>query len=370
MLGGRVRQKELSLTELLAKGRAPFHAEALDFAVLPDGEGKDQRSDQNPGDEMPIPRRYEAEGVPRPMGARPQQERDRGHAPLLDHHVAIGVAPRAQHPGGDAGLEPLVEEEDFEAGDNDREPDGEGDVEAGGHWVARGMRVNVQIILNIQILLVKSRRSRYPPSMPRHRSREGPGAPPLTPGVAEIRALAHPLRLRLMELFAEAPRTTKQVADLLGEPPTRLYHHVAALERAGLLHLKETRQNRGTTEKWYEATNWSMGWSGVRPAGPKNRPKGESAARRALAMSVLTQTRQEMVEAMAIRGRERPMLGRIVVVAPAAQLSVLRRRLFNMLKEIREEFEGEDPNLGAAAEVERWALTLTFAPVSASPRRP
>ena len=37
-----------------------------------------------------------------------------------------------------------------------------------------------------------------------------------------------------MELFAEAPRTTKQVAELLGEPPTRLYHHVAALERAGL----------------------------------------------------------------------------------------------------------------------------------------
>src|SRR5215831_19283708 len=85
------------------------------------------------------------------------------------------------------------------------------------------------------------------------RSREGPGAPVLTAGAAELRALAHPLRLRLVELFAEAPRTTKQIADLLGEPPTRLYHHVAALERAGLLRLKETRQNRGTVEKWYEA---------------------------------------------------------------------------------------------------------------------
>ena len=206
--------------------------------------------------------------------------------------------------------------------------------------------------------------------MPRNRSREGPGAPPLSPGVAEIRALAHPLRLRLMELFAETPRTTKQVADLLGEPPTRLYHHVAALERAGLLRLKETRPNRGTTEKWYEAINWSMGWSSVRPAGAKSRSKRESAARRTLAMTLLTQSRQEMVAAMAIRGRERPMLGRVVVVASAARLSALRRRLFNMLKEIREEFEAEDRNAGAAAEIERWALTLTFAPMNPSPRKP
>lgn len=206
--------------------------------------------------------------------------------------------------------------------------------------------------------------------MPTHRSGEGPGAPQLTPGVAEIRALAHPLRLRLMEVFSEAPRTTKQVADLLGEPPTRLYHHVAALERAGLLRLKETRPNRGTTEKWYEATNWSMGLSVVRPRGAKSRSKRESSARRALAMSVLTQSRQEMVAAMAVRGRERPMLGRLVVVAPAARLSALRRRLFNVLKEIREEFEAEDGKASARAEVERWALTLTFVPVSPSPRRP
>jgi hypothetical protein len=41
-----------------------------------------------------------------------------------------------------------------------------------------------------------------------------------------------------------------------------------------------------------------------------------------------------------------------------------------MLKEIREEFEAEDRNASPAAEVDRWALTLTFAPVSRSPLRP
>src|SRR5262252_10076538 len=68
----------------------------------------------------------------------------------------------------------------------------------------------------------------------------------------ELRALAHPLRLRLLEEFAGSPRTTMQVAAAMGEPPTRLYHHVNALERAGILKLARTRQVRGTTEKYYE----------------------------------------------------------------------------------------------------------------------
>ena len=51
-----------------------------------------------------------------------------------------------------------------------------------------------------------------------------------TAGLEQMRALSHPLRLRLLELFAERPRTTKQAAEALGEPTTKLYHHVAAHE--------------------------------------------------------------------------------------------------------------------------------------------
>ena len=120
----------------------------------------------------------------------------------------------------------------------------------------------------------------------RRKPSAGPGAPHLQATVAELRALAHPLRLRVLEVFAEAPRTTKQVADLLGEPPTRLYHHVAALERAGLLRLTETRKNRGTTEKWYEAIARTMGTATpVRSTGRAS--KDQSAARRSVAMAVL-----------------------------------------------------------------------------------
>lgn len=72
--------------------------------------------------------------------------------------------------------------------------------------------------------------------------------------VEQIKALSHPLRFRVLEaLAAGPPRTTKQIAETLGEPPTRLYHHVATLEGAGLVELVETRPKRGTVEKYYRA---------------------------------------------------------------------------------------------------------------------
>jgi DNA-binding transcriptional ArsR family regulator len=197
----------------------------------------------------------------------------------------------------------------------------------------------------------------------------GPGAPPLQATVAEMRALAHPLRLRILELFAEAPRTTKQVADLLGEPPTRLYHHVAALQRAGLLRLTKTRKNRGTTEKWFEAIARTMG-STTAVRSTRAAPREEAAARRAVAMAVLEQSRQEVVSSMSRANADRPLLARLVMVAPPAQLAELRERLMRLLRDVQRDFACEDgePNEGSAAtprdDAERWAVTITFAPTS------
>ena len=69
----------------------------------------------------------------------------------------------------------------------------------------------------------------------------------------QIKVMADPLRLQLLEHFCKKEMTTKQVAGELGEKPTRLYHHVDALERVGLIRLTRTQQNRGTVEKYYRA---------------------------------------------------------------------------------------------------------------------
>lgn len=69
----------------------------------------------------------------------------------------------------------------------------------------------------------------------------------------QVKAVADPLRVRILETIVLEPRTTKQIAELLGEKPTRLYHHVDALAEAGLIRLVGTRPVRGTTEKYYQA---------------------------------------------------------------------------------------------------------------------
>lgn len=162
-----------------------------------------------------------------------------------------------------------------------------------------------------------------------------------------------------MELFAEAPRTTKQVAELLGQPPTRLYHHVAALERAGLLRLKETRKNRGTVEKWYEAISRSIGTPDRDAA---RRTSGTD--RRALALAALEQSRQEVIQSIERPNAEPPMIARMVIVAPPATMPEIRARLYAFLKDIQAEHTcADDTKSIDAAELERWAMTLTFAPV-------
>ena len=69
----------------------------------------------------------------------------------------------------------------------------------------------------------------------------------------QIKALADPLRQKIVGAIAVEPRTTKQVAEMLGQPPTRLYHHVDLLEKLGLIRLVSTKPKRGTTEKYFQA---------------------------------------------------------------------------------------------------------------------
>ena len=69
----------------------------------------------------------------------------------------------------------------------------------------------------------------------------------------QVRLLSDPLKLRLLQTFAEAPRTTKQAAAELGESVTKLYRHVDALHDAGLLEVIDEKQKRGTIERTFRA---------------------------------------------------------------------------------------------------------------------
>lgn len=202
-------------------------------------------------------------------------------------------------------------------------------------------------------------------AMSRSKSRRSVGAPQLRRNVADLRALAHPLRLRMMELFAESPKTTKQVAELLGEPPTRLYHHVAALERAGLLQLQGTRPNRGAIEKWYRSTAQQLQDSPRRRGSDTARSRG----RRAVAVTALEQAKQEIM-AIPVGVKEPAFLTRLIVVVAPSEISAVRQRLMGAVQELGRELQADDGRAETDTEkCERWALTVAFAPTMAPRRR-
>jgi DNA-binding transcriptional ArsR family regulator len=66
------------------------------------------------------------------------------------------------------------------------------------------------------------------------------------------KALADPLRIRLLEWLIEAPRSARQLAGCAGLPADRLYYHLGQLEQAGLIEVAEYRRlARGKVERVY-----------------------------------------------------------------------------------------------------------------------
>lgn len=171
-------------------------------------------------------------------------------------------------------------------------------------------------------------------------------------GLEQMRALSHPLRLRLLEVFGEHPRTTKQAAEALGEPPTKLYHHVAALERAGLVRLRETRQNRGTTEKYFEVTQNQL------LAKTDEELLQDEEAQAAMGFVLFDQAREELARALSA-GPER---GSVVAVRGLLRLSKseakrLRKELMALLTRV----SGRPCEGDARSRTKRRRYTLTIA---------
>jgi polyhydroxyalkanoate synthesis regulator phasin len=69
----------------------------------------------------------------------------------------------------------------------------------------------------------------------------------------QLRLLGDPFKLRLIQAFAEGEKTTKQVAQELGERITKLYRHVDALHDSGLLEIVSETPKRGTIERTFRA---------------------------------------------------------------------------------------------------------------------
>jgi DNA-binding transcriptional ArsR family regulator len=95
-------------------------------------------------------------------------------------------------------------------------------------------------------------------------------APPATvrrpATLAEARALAHPVRLRILRLCLDTALTNRQLADRLGMDPGTVHYHVRTLARNGFLAAEDVRHGAsGALERPYLATrkSWTLDAAGT-----------------------------------------------------------------------------------------------------------
>ena len=136
----------------------------------------------------------------------------------------------------------------------------------------------------------------------------------------EARAMANPLRLRILRLCLDEPLTNKQLADALGRDPGSTLHHVRTLVETGFLEVAEVRHGaKGALEKPYRATgkSWHLTVSDPTLAGEQT-------------LAVVDAFRDELAE---IPPDEIVLLSRFAPILRDESFADLRRRFEALVEE-------------------------------------
>lgn len=153
---------------------------------------------------------------------------------------------------------------------------------------------------------------------------------------AELRALAHPTRLRLLGLLRmHGAQTAAQLGGPLGEAPGTVSYHLRALAAVGLIEeagaLSDDRRTR-----WWRAAHDSTSWDPGQLLEDDERAEAGAALQRAIG-GVYAQRWAEYVDAAATLPRD--------WVAAGLSADTLLRLTAEELAELRDE---------ATALLERW----------------
>lgn len=188
--------------------------------------------------------------------------------------------------------------------------------------------------------------------------RSGPPDSMTLSKLEQLRVLADPLRMRILEALGKE-RTTKQVAEEIGESPTKLYHHVDALKKVGLIRLIRTRRNRGTLEKYYQVAALSF-----RPDASLFPQAGYKSSVMAVISNLLGKAGSEL-EDLAACGQtvsdleEKAILGWFEIRAPEKEIQEARAKLDAFLQNLRNladcDYDGKD--------AQRYRLMLAYYPL-------
>ncbi len=183
--------------------------------------------------------------------------------------------------------------------------------------------------------------------------KDGPvNMPPLPPKLVltteqQLKAIADPLRSRILVLLQHQPATAKQIADRLGIVPGTIGHHLQVLEDAGLVQVVARRLVHGIVAKYY--TRAARVFFMEFPS--------EVMGADSINVELLTDARNELAEALGTIGEQAILDGGF----PHARLSVERAQFYQQrLASLLDEFISEPPDPGG--QVYAFSVALFLAP--------
>jgi DNA-binding transcriptional ArsR family regulator len=183
----------------------------------------------------------------------------------------------------------------------------------------------------------------------------------------QVRVLADPLRIRIVEKLCDDEHTTKQVAEALGEKPTKLYHHVEALEKVGLIRQTRTKRNRGTLERYYLSVARRFNTEAALFAGDDSPPAAE--ALQSIVATILETTGRELSELSELaaghdgKAAEECLLSFIYLEADQKTITRLQRRMKKLLTDIQALDDRSDRDEDDGPKMRKYRLTLAFYPL-------
>jgi DNA-binding transcriptional ArsR family regulator len=146
---------------------------------------------------------------------------------------------------------------------------------------------------------------------------------------AQLRALGSPVRVALFELLVHGPASAGALAQGLGVPRTRLYHHLKILEEGGLIEVVGVRRVRGTTERTYRAVATEVSLD----PGLVGQGAGDEAARAAM-RAAFRLAEDELIEAVGSGRVDEVVFEQEGVRLHAKDYERLRKRLVRWLEDL------------------------------------
>lgn len=157
----------------------------------------------------------------------------------------------------------------------------------------------------------------------------------------QIRLLSDPLKLQLIQAFAEDAKTTKQVAAELGESVTKLYRHVDALFDAELIEISGEKQKRGTVERTFRAVAHRFEADHALFSDPGDEESANAAR------DVLRSVESEILAALAEDGAhdtQEAIFIRLRCKASPERIAELRNALKTWLESVQSDKDGDAEN--------------------------